>query len=47
MCGADFHCHYGGDLRDPCIPNDWVNDGIVDCEDGSDENEGLLCIICN
>ena len=50
MCGADnFHCHYGHRMNgddDPCIPNYWVNDGMADCEDGSDENKGLSCIIC-
>ena len=55
MCGADnFRCHYGlsnemfgnDDYHWPCIPNDWVNDGIEDCEDGSDEKKGLLSIIC-
>ena len=50
MCGADnFCCHYGHrmyDDDDPCIPKDWVDDGVADCEDGSDEKKGLLCIIC-
>ena len=48
MCDADqFHCknvpEYYDD--DPCIPNDWVNDGEEDCEDGSDETKGLLSIV--
>ena len=47
MCDADkFHCKNGptNDEDDPCIPNDWVNDGVEDCKDGSDETKGLLSI---
>ena len=49
MCDADkFRCKYGPAkyYDNPCIKNVWVNDGIVDCEDGSDETKGLLSTVC-
>ena len=46
-CGSNHtQCHYGLQKfdNDVCIPDRWLNDGWVDCEDGSDETEtkGLL-----
>ena len=47
LCGANqFQCQLGvckhdrnADCDGPCIKQDWVNDGAIDCTDGSDEGE--------
>ena len=47
FCGANqFQCKSGVckhdrnvDCDGPCIKNSWVNDGAIDCTDGSDEGE--------
>ena len=38
-CDAPHHCCQNGDqgCEDKCIPDEWINDGEEDCDDGSDE----------
>ena len=42
---SHFHCTTGNclwfdepDCYGPCIPQGWVDDGYIDCSDGSDES---------
>ena len=40
---SHFHCTTGNwkwsdDCYGPCIPQGWVDDGVIDCSDGSDES---------
>ena len=52
ICGSNqFQCRSGickhdgnADCDGPCIKKDWVNDGSMDCTDGSDEGESLCSI---
>ena len=37
---SELHCLNDEPCNAPCIPLTWKNDGIVDCIDGSDEDEG-------
>ena len=47
LCGGNqYQCQAGvckhdknADCDGPCIKKDWVNDGAIDCTDGSDEGE--------
>ena len=55
LCGANqFQCESGvckhdkiANCNGPCIKKNWVNDGAIDCTDGSDEGELFLISIFN
>ena len=48
MSGVCKHSGASNDCNGPCIRLDWVNNGIVDCTDSSDEDSDVIgeCLHC-